>query len=43
VADPQRRHRPAPTRSGQAWRVFLAGQAKTILDADFFHVGTVFL
>jgi transposase InsO family protein len=34
---------PAPTRSGQTWRPFLAGQAKTIIPADFFHVDTVFL
>ena len=34
---------PAPTRSGQTWRAFLAGQAKTILAADFFHVDTVCL
>jgi putative transposase len=34
---------PAPTRSGQTWRAFLAGQATTILAADFFHVDTVFL
>ena len=34
---------PAPRRSGQTWRAFLAGQAKTILAADFFHVDTVFL
>ena len=34
---------PAPTRSGQTWRAFLAGQAKAILAADFFHVDTVFL
>jgi putative transposase len=33
---------PAPTRSGQTWRAFLAGQARTILAADFFHVDTVF-
>jgi hypothetical protein len=33
----------APRRSGQTWRAFLAGQAKTILAADFFHVDTVFL
>jgi putative transposase len=26
---------PAPRRSGQAWRVFLDAQAKTILAADF--------
>jgi len=26
---------PAPRRSGQTWRAFLAGQAKTILAADF--------
>ncbi len=34
---------PAPRRSGQTWRAFLAAQAKTILAADFFHVDTVFL
>ena len=34
---------PAPRRSGQTWREFLAGQAKTILAADFLHVDTVFL
>ena len=34
---------PAPTRSGQAWRAFLEGQAKTILAVGFFHAGTVFL
>jgi hypothetical protein len=34
---------PAPTRSGQTWRAFLAGQARTILAVDFFHVDTVFL
>ena len=34
---------PAPRRSGQTWRAFLDGQAKTILAADFFHVDTVFL
>jgi transposase InsO family protein len=34
---------PAPTRSGQTWRAFLAGQATTILAADFFHVDTLFL
>jgi transposase InsO family protein len=34
---------PAPRRAGQGWRAFLAGQAKTILAADFFHVDTVFL
>ncbi len=34
---------PAPRRSGQTWRAFLAGQAETILAADFFHVDTVFL
>jgi putative transposase len=32
---------PAPQRSGPTWRAFLAGQAATILAADFFHVGTV--
>jgi putative transposase len=34
---------PAPRRSGQTWRAFLAGQATTILAADFFHVDTVCL
>ena len=34
---------PAPRRSGQTWQGFLAGQAKTILAVDFFHVDTVFL
>ena len=34
---------PAPRRAGQTWRAFLAGQAKTILATDFFHVDTVFL
>jgi putative transposase len=34
---------PAPTRSGQTWPAFLAGQATTILATDFFHVDTVFL
>jgi putative transposase len=34
---------PAPERSGQAWRAFLASQATTILAVDFFHVDTVFL
>jgi hypothetical protein len=34
---------PAPKRSGQAWRAFLAGQAKAILAVDFFHVDTVLL
>ena len=34
---------PAPRRSGQIWREFLAGQATTILAADFFRVDTVFL
>jgi putative transposase len=34
---------PAPTRSRQAWRAFLEAPAKTILAADFFHAGTVFL
>jgi putative transposase len=34
---------PAPRRSGEAWRVFLAGQAETILAADFFRVDTMFL
>ena len=34
---------PAPRRAGQTWREFLAGQAKAILAADFFHVDTVFL
>jgi len=34
---------PAPRRAGETWRAFLAGQATTILAADFFHAGTVFL
>jgi putative transposase len=34
---------PAPRRTGQTWRTFLAGQARTILAVDFFHVDTVFL
>ena len=34
---------PVPRRAGQTWRAFLAGQAKTILAADFFHVDTVLL
>jgi putative transposase len=34
---------PAPARSGQTWRAFLAGQAQTILAVDFLHVDTVFL
>jgi len=34
---------PAPRRSGQTWRAFLAGQATTILATDFFHVDTVLL
>jgi putative transposase len=34
---------PAPRRAWQTWREFLAGQAKTILAADFFHADTVFL
>jgi putative transposase len=34
---------PAPRRSGQTWRTFLEAQEKTILAADFFHAGTVFL
>jgi putative transposase len=34
---------PAPRRAGQTWRAFLAGQATTILAADFFHAGTVVL
>jgi hypothetical protein len=34
---------PAPERSGQTRRAFLAGQAKMTLAADFFHVDTVFL
>jgi putative transposase len=34
---------PSPKRHGQTWRAFLAGQAHTILAADFFHVDTVFL
>ena len=34
---------PAPRRAGQTWRAVLAGQATTILAADFFHIDTVFL
>ena len=34
---------PAPQRSGQTWRAFLDAQAKTIVAAGFFHVGTVLL
>jgi hypothetical protein len=34
---------PAPRRSAQAWQTFLAGQAKTMLATDFFHVDTVLL
>jgi len=34
---------PAPRRTGQTWRAFLEGQAKTILATDFFHVDTVLL
>jgi hypothetical protein len=34
---------PAPNRHGQTWRSFLAVQVRTILAADFFHAGTVFL
>jgi putative transposase len=34
---------PAPRRSGQTWRRFLAGQATTILATDLFHADTVLL
>jgi len=34
---------PAPRRAGPTWRAFLAGQATTILAADFFHIDTVLL
>jgi hypothetical protein len=34
---------PAPGRASCTWQAFLAGQAKTILATDFFHVDTVFL
>jgi hypothetical protein len=34
---------PAPGRARETWRAFLAGQAKTILAADFCHAGTVLL
>ena len=34
---------PAPTRSGLTWSAFLEAQAKTVLAADFFHVGAVLL
>ena len=34
---------PAPRRSGQTWRPFLAAQAGSVLTCDFAHVHTVFL
>jgi putative transposase len=34
---------PAPRRSGQTWRAFPESRATTILAADLFHAGTVFL
>jgi putative transposase len=34
---------PAPAQPGKSWSAFLASQAKTILDVDFFYVDTVFL
>lgn len=34
---------PAPRRTGYTWREFLAGQATTVLAADFFYAGTGFL
>jgi putative transposase len=34
---------PAPRRSGQSWRQFLAAQAGSILACDFAHVDTVLL
>jgi putative transposase len=34
---------PAPGRSGQTWRAFLASQATTILAVDFFPVDAVLL
>jgi putative transposase len=44
MADPQGRgHRSRAHAGGQSWRAFLAGQATTILAADFFHAGTVLL
>ncbi len=44
VADPQRRgHRSRAPASRAQLEAFLAGQAQTILAADFFHVDTVFL
>jgi putative transposase len=38
-----RRHLPAPRRSGPTWRQFLATQAQTRLAVDFAHVDTAFL
>jgi len=43
VADPQRRGHRSRASASRAGRAFLAGQAKTILAADFFHVDTVYL
>jgi putative transposase len=34
---------PAPRRTSQTWRQFLASQASGILSCDFLHVDTVFL
>ena len=34
---------PAPRRSGQTWRQFLATQAGSILACDFAHVDTALL
>jgi hypothetical protein len=42
VADPKGRRHRSRTHAIRA-ELFLAGQAGTILAADFFHVDTVFL
>ena len=35
--------RTPPQRSGPTWKLFLTAQARGIVAADFFHVGTVLL